>query len=444
MNNVHEDAPVRVRVALGDVVSARSADARRRSRRLMAGRRDAAAAPSRPRRPPRRVARRAATSTATSVPPADSTGRCRRTCRSISCRRSASPDGAALVYHPMIYGAAQVRYVDAKLKVDSPADIIVADAAWPTEPVPVDWDARDAVDIAVGDLEATPAAGVGFVGCRRTVKAKSYRRAGRKDLATWLYGTQTLELLRRPAGRCRTPGESERDFRIRLQQASRETRDPMVERAASEVRAEDGGGAGAAASRPAGRRSRVGAGQGADAADGDLVRHDAARRVHGPQGGQRLDARPRDDGGARRRPHVQGVAGHRPREGDGGAVDEAIAKLDEQFKAEADALGTSTDPLTEALETLALKPTRRDVAVRLVALAWAPCWRDRAGAVHAGLGVSRGGGKRGVVYRGWSTTPLDTPKDAGSDPGRLWREGVAVRLLGGPILVPLANRSCDP
>jgi len=50
-------------------------------------------------------------------------------------------------------------------------------------------------------------------------------------------------------------------------------------------------------------------------------------------------------------------------------------------KHDADALGASTDPLTEALETLALKPTRQNIAVRLVALAWAPCWRDRAGAV---------------------------------------------------------------
>ena len=33
------------------------------------------------------------------------------------------------------------------------------------------------------------------------------------------------------------------------------------------------------------------------------------------------------------------------------------------------------------LETLALKPTRQNISVRLVALAWAPCWRDRAGAV---------------------------------------------------------------
>jgi hypothetical protein len=47
----------------------------------------------------------------------------------------------------------------------------------------------------------------------------------------------------------------------------------------------------------------------------------------------------------------------------------------------ADALGARTAPLTEALETIALKPPRQGITVRLVALAWAPCWRDRAGAV---------------------------------------------------------------
>ena len=64
-----------------------------------------------------------------------------------------------------------------------------------------------------------------------------------------------------------------------------------------------------------------------------------------------------------------------------GAVDQAIADLDAQFKAEADALAASTDPLTERFETIALKPTRQNISVRLVTLAWAPCWRDSAGAI---------------------------------------------------------------
>ena len=64
-----------------------------------------------------------------------------------------------------------------------------------------------------------------------------------------------------------------------------------------------------------------------------------------------------------------------------GAVDQAIADLDAQFKAEADALTASTDPLTERLESISLKPTRQNISVRLVTLAWAPAWRDPAGGI---------------------------------------------------------------
>ena len=64
-----------------------------------------------------------------------------------------------------------------------------------------------------------------------------------------------------------------------------------------------------------------------------------------------------------------------------GRVLKETQDVDAQFKAEADALGARTDPLTEPLETIALKPTRQNITVRLVALAWAPGWRDAAGAV---------------------------------------------------------------
>jgi hypothetical protein len=43
--------------------------------------------------------------------------------------------------------------------------------------------------------------------------------------------------------------------------------------------------------------------------------------------------------------------------------------------------GQTGEGLCYTTETLALKPTSQSIAVRLVALAWAPCWRDRAGAV---------------------------------------------------------------
>ena len=60
-------------------------------------------------------------------------------------------------------------------------------------------------------------------------KAKNYA-AWQKDFGTWLYQTQKLSILRSPAtGLTSNAGESERDFRTRLQQGAREQRDAVAE-----------------------------------------------------------------------------------------------------------------------------------------------------------------------------------------------------------------------
>ena len=50
-----------------------------------------------------------------------------------------------------------------------------------------------------------------------------------------------------------------------------------------------------------------------------------------------------------------------------------------QFKAESDALSAATDPLSEKLEAVSIKPAKANIAVKLVALAWTPQWRDAKG-----------------------------------------------------------------
>ena len=42
-------------------------------------------------------------------------------------------------------------------------------------------------------------------------------------------------------------------------------------------------------------------------------------------------------------------------------------------------LAAATDPLTEKLETLSLKPSKSNIAIKLVALAWVPHWRAADG-----------------------------------------------------------------
>jgi Sec-independent protein translocase protein TatA len=59
------------------------------------------------------------------------------------------------------------------------------------------------------------------------------------------------------------------------------------------------------------------------------------------------------------------------------------AELEAQLQAEVAALQAQADPLTESLETVSVRPKKTQITVRLVSLAWAPHWRDAAGAATA-------------------------------------------------------------
>ena len=58
------------------------------------------------------------------------------------------------------------------------------------------------------------------------------------------------------------------------------------------------------------------------------------------------------------------------------AVTQKQADLEAEFQAETAALERSLDPQTESLEKVSLKPTKANIAVKLVTLAWAPYWHE--------------------------------------------------------------------
>jgi hypothetical protein len=62
-----------------------------------------------------------------------------------------------------------------------------------------------------------------------------------------------------------------------------------------------------------------------------------------------------------------------------GALQQQLAGLEAEFKAEAEILGGRSDPMTETLETVTVRPTKQNISVRLVALAWVPTWQDAQG-----------------------------------------------------------------
>jgi hypothetical protein len=293
----------------------------------------------------------------------------------------AAPAGCTLYYQPMLVAAAQVRVTDAKSGVDVSRDLVYLTPIT-DEPVPVVWDQATLVGTATSDLAPSAAGEAGFADLPAAAGKKKSYDGWSKDFAAWLLQSQKIELLRSPSLKVVSkPGESERDFRVRLQESTRQDRDRASEalrqKYAPKVaalqerrrRAEQAVERESEQAKQQGLQTAISVGAtilGAFLGRKSISVSTIGRATTAARGAGRVLKESQDVGRAR-----ETVA----------AVDEAIAALDAQFKAEADALGASTDPLTEPLETLALKPLRQNISVRLVALAWAPCWRDRAGAI---------------------------------------------------------------
>ena len=295
--------------------------------------------------------------------------------------RGAAPAGSTLLYQPMLFGSAQVRVTDTKSKVDVSRDLAFL-APITAEAVPVSWEQAAPVGFTSADLTPAPDDAAGFAELPAPAGRKKSYDGWSKDFAGWLLQSQRIELLRSPSLKVVSrPEESERDFRVRLQESTRQDRDRTAEKLRQKYapkiaalqerrrRAEQAVARESEQAKQQGLQTAISVGAtilGAFLGRKAVNVSTIGRATTAARGAGRVFKETHDVGRAK-----ETVA----------AVDEAIAALDEQFKAEADALGASTDPLTEALETLALKPTRQNIAVRLVALAWAPCWRDRAGAV---------------------------------------------------------------
>ena len=135
---------------------------------------------------------------------------------------------AATQYLPMLMGSARISYSDSKTGLDDTRDVTVVtpirDAA-----VSVNWDQAEPADFSVNDLSKSAPAGASFAPLpSAAAKAKNYG-TWEKDFAQWAAQSQSIELYR--SKRTRTlsaPDESERDFRIRLNDEARQARDAAL------------------------------------------------------------------------------------------------------------------------------------------------------------------------------------------------------------------------
>jgi hypothetical protein len=293
----------------------------------------------------------------------------------IPLRSNAS--GATLVYHPMVLGTAEVRFSDKKIDATEDLTLLapITDAA-----VAVEWDHATPADLPVADLEQTPDESAQFAGLPGPAsKAKSYE-SWKKDFTNWVYRNQKLELLRsRSLAVSAEAGESERDFRIRLQQFARERRDEAVERlrqkyAPKIATLEERRRKAEQAMEREAEQAKSQKMQTAISFGATLLSSFMGRKSLGLSTLGRATTTVRGVGRSMKEAEDVGRAQESL-----DAVTQKLAELNDEFKAETAALEQSFDPQTEQLETVSLKPTKANIAVKLLTLAWAPYWHDAQG-----------------------------------------------------------------
>ena len=174
-------------------------------------------------------------------------------------------------------------------------------------------------------------------------------------------------------------GESERDFRVRLQHAAREERDAQA------AKLREGFGPKVAALEERIRKAEQAV---------DRERSQSRSSMWGTVlsvgttiagaflGRKKISATTI----SKATTAARGVGRSVKEEGDVGRAKENVQALQQQldelearFKEDLDALGDKVDPKTIELQSKSVKPKKTNIAIRTVALAWAPHWQSPGG-----------------------------------------------------------------
>ena len=281
------------------------------------------------------------------------------------------PNGASLTYYPMILGAAQVRFADVKNGIDTTRDAVFFSPVT-DDPIPVNWDNATEAKLKLDELQSAPTETAQFAELVPAASnAKNYD-TWQKDFIIWLLRTQKLELLRSPSLKeLSKPGEAERDFRVRLQQAAREHRDQSAEKLRLKY-----------ASAFARLDQRIGSAQAAlekQKARGSEQKYETAVSFGASLLGSFLGRKStrgattaaRKIGRVMKESKYEATAQEKLK-----TLQKQRAQLESEFQSETSLLEEKFNPLTENLESVSIRPAKANISTRLTALLWTPHWLD--------------------------------------------------------------------
>jgi hypothetical protein len=284
-----------------------------------------------------------------------------------------SAGGGGLVrYAPVLFGVAQIQLQDSKLGVEVDREVAFITPVT-AAPIAVDWTAAAETDLKPSDLRDAPAAQAEFTDLPSVAtKSKSYETWA-KGFAAWLARSQKVELMRSArSGQVSAPGETEREFRVRLQDAVRQRRDETAERLRQKYapkiallterirRAQQA----VLREREQAQQEKV---QTAVSIGATIVGAFLGRKTITPGTLGRATTAARGAGRAYRQAQDVGRAEETVQ-----ALESQLADIEAQFKSEVDAVVGTADVLAETFEATVLKPKKTQITVKMVSLVWVP------------------------------------------------------------------------
>jgi hypothetical protein len=289
--------------------------------------------------------------------------------------------GETLVYWPRMLAAVEVRFSNAKLQNDVERKYFLAAELLGDTP---DWGGADSSDMPVSSLDAEPREGIGFKDCPSALLIPSNFKAWEKDLVRWLRNERPLVIFSSPAMKLSSaPGESEGDFRARLQQLGNERRDQNVARLKKKyeakfqtlqdqrLRAEQAVGREAEQAQSHKLDTAISFGT---AILGALLGRKAVSATSARGMGTAMSK------AGRARQQAQDVDRAREKLA---AVEEKTRKLEAQFDTEVEKLEDAYDAQFEELRTQEISPRASDIHVSRMGLGWFPYIQSAEGRLSA-------------------------------------------------------------
>jgi hypothetical protein len=293
--------------------------------------------------------------------------------------RVAQPNASDLIYCPMLFACGKIYYADAKIGIVADQDVAFL-LEIPTDGATVNWQDAMEESLKESDLEKFPADDADYASLPREAgMVKSYGNWSR-SFAEWLLRNQKIEVLRNPVLKTVSrPNESERDFKIRLQEASREERDQLVERLRQKY-----------APRFAAIQERIYRAEQIKGREEEQAKQQKIQTAIS-FGATLLGAflgrkRASVTTIGRATTAMRGVGRTMKESKDIDRAEDALsvlknqlAELEAQFKEETDVIATKFDSHTSAIESVEMKPKKSNISVKLVALVWVPYWQQQQG-----------------------------------------------------------------